>query len=649
MNRLAQERSPYLRHAAHQPIHWFPWCDEAFDRARGENKPVFLSSGGVWCHWCHVMAKECFEDGEVAELLNEHFISIKLDRDERPDVDRRYQQALALMGTAGGWPLSLFLTPDRHPFFGGTYYPPEDRYGRPGFKRVLRSVSDFYRTRPADAAQYGTRIMDALRTGSPEPGELTKAFLDRAQESMLEHFDQQNGGFGSAPKFPLPGALEFLLRRAVVSRDAAAEKAVRASLDRMAQGGVHDQLAGGFHRYSVDEAWFVPHFEKMADDNAWLLRNYLDAYAVYGDERYREVAAGIIRFVREVLSDRAGGFFASQDADVTPDDEGGYFTWTDSELKQVLTIDEYEVLSLGLLHERGRLPHDHDKLVLCAARTPRAVADVLGRTVEDVQAVLARCKEKLLAVRKERTAPFIDRTLYASLNGMFITSFLKAFRVLGDASLRDYALETLDRVLRERTVAGALEHSGGIPALLDDYVYLVEALVAAYEATADRLHLERAEELMTQCLAKFGDREGAFFDTAADVLGTRLKRIEDIPHPSANGVAILQLIKLWHITGNDAYRAAAEQALKAFVRAAEEMSIHAGTYCCALDAWFGMLTLTVEAGPESDLGHAARRLAGRATVLVYGEDTGRVIPCVNGVCSGPVSRGDDLPAVIARL
>jgi uncharacterized protein YyaL (SSP411 family) len=595
------------------------------------------------------MAKECFEDLEVAALLNEHFISIKLDRDERPDVDRRYQQAVALMGNAGGWPLSMFLTPDRHPFFGGTYYPPEDRFGRPGFKKVLRSVRDFYRSRPTDAAQYGTRIMDALKAESAEPGELTKAFLDRTQDAMLEHFDPQNGGFGSAPKFPLPGTLEFLLRRAVVLRDTAAETAVRTTLDRMAQGGVHDQLAGGFHRYSVDEAWFVPHFEKMADDNAWLLRNYLDAYAAYGDERYREVAVGIIRFVREVLSDQAGGFFASQDADVTPDDEGGYFTWTDSELKQVLTIDEYEVLALSFLHERGRLPHDPDKLVLCVAKTPRAVADILGRTVDDIQAIIARGKEKLLAVRKERKTPFIDRTLYAALNGMFITSFLKAFSVLDDTALRTFALASLDRVLRERTVEGALEHSGGIPALLDDYVYLIEALVAAYEATADRRHLERAEELMGQCLVMFGDREGAFFDTAADVLGARLKRVEDIPHPSANAVAIVQLIKLWHITGKDAYRVAAEQALRVFVRAAEEMSIHAGMYCCALDAWFSMLTLTVEAGPESDLGHAARRIAGRATVLVYGEDKGRIIPCVGGTCSEPVSRGSDLSAAISRL
>jgi uncharacterized protein YyaL (SSP411 family) len=648
MNRLAQERSPYLKHAARQPIHWFPWCDEAFDRSRDENKPVFLSSGGVWCHWCHVMAKECFEDQEVAELLNEHFISIKLDRDERPDIDRRYQQAVALMGHAGGWPLSVFLTPDRQPFFGGTYFPPEDGFGRPGFKRVLRSVNDFYRSRTADAAQYGTRVMEALKADAQEPGELTTTVLDRAQDAMLEYFDPQNGGFGSAPKFPLPGALEFLLRRAVIAGDAAAETAVRTTLDRMAQGGVHDQLAGGFHRYSVDDAWFVPHFEKMADDNAWLLRSYLDAYAVFGDERYREVAAGIIRFVREVLSDPSGGFFASQDADVTPDDEGGYFTWSDRELKQVLTIDEYEVVARSLLHERGRLPHDPDKMVLCVARAPQAVADGLGRAVEDVQAVLARGKEKLLAVRRERTMPFIDRTLYTALNGMFITSFLKAFRVLGDAALRDFALASLDRVLRERTVEGTLEHSGGIPALLDDYVYLIEALVAAYEATADRRRLERAEELMGLCLRTFGDREGAFFDTAEDVLGTRLKRVEDIPHPSANAVAILQLIKLWHITGTDAYRATAEKALKAFVRAAEGMSIHAGMYCCALDSWFSMLTLTIEAAPESDLAHAARRLAGRATVLVYGEDRNRIIPCVNGACAEPVSRISDLPAVVSR-
>jgi uncharacterized protein YyaL (SSP411 family) len=641
-NRLADERSPYLRHAAHQAIDWYPWSDEPFLRAEREGKAVFLSSGGVWCHWCHVMAKETFENAEVAALLNELFISVKLDRDERPDIDRRYQQAVALMGGGGGWPLSVFLTPDRRPFFGGTYFPPDDRYGRPGFLKVLRSVHAFYASRGDEAVQFGERIMDALKAETLEAGELAKASLESAQAAMLEHVDEQNGGFGAAPKFPMPGSIEFLLHRAATVKDERSETAVRRALDAMARGGFRDHLGGGFHRYSVDEAWFVPHFEKMADDNAWLLRNYCDAYALFNEDRYRDAAEGIIRFVREVLSDPAGGFYASQDADVTPDDEGGYFTWTDRDLQRVLTIDEYQVLSRFFFHERGTVHHDPDKKVLCVAQEPGAIGEELGIAGERVRALIEQGKEKLLAERNRRETPFVDRTLYASLNGMFITSWLKAYRVLGDDSLREFALASLDRVLAERFAEGSLQHCDGIPAVLDDHVYLVEALVAAYEATGDKSRLDRAAELMDKCLEIFGDPDGGFFDTGQEVLGTRMKRIEDIPHPSPNAVAGIVLIKLFHLTGRETYRAAAERTLRIFSTTVNALSIHGGAYFCALDAWFSMLLLTVEAGPDSGLARAARRLTGPYTAVLYGEDRGRVIPCVNGACFEPAEQPGDL-------
>ena len=642
MNHLNNEKSPYLQHAAHQKIDWYPWSDEPFLRAEREGKAVFLSSGGVWCHWCHVMAKESFENDEIAALLNELFITVKLDRDERPDIDRRYQQAVALMGNGGGWPLSVFLTPDRRPFFGGTYFPPDDRYGRPGFLKVLRSVHEFYQSRKGEAVQYGARIMDALKAEVLHGGDLTGDSLEQAKAAMLGHFDAEHGGFGASPKFPLPGALEFLLHQAATRKDRSAEDAVTTTLDAMARGGFHDHLAGGFHRYSVDEAWFVPHFEKMADDNAWLLRNYIDAYALFGEERYKEIALGIIRFVRSVLSDPAGGFFASQDADVTPDDEGGYFTWTDEDFKRVLTIEEYEVLSLRFLHERGALPHDQAKKVLCASREITEIADSLGISAEAVASVIARGSEKLLIERNGRVTPFVDRTLYTSLNGMFITSFLKAYRVLGDGSLRDFALASLDRVLKERYIDGALHHTDGVPAVLDDHIYLIEALVAAYEATGDRARLDAAAAFMDRCLDQFGDEEGGFFDPAEEVLGTRLKRVEDIPHPSANATAALVLIKLFHLTGGEGYRSKAERLLSIFSVTVNEMSIHAGTYYCALDAWFTMLKLTVEADPGSGLAAAARRLTGPYTVIAYGEDRGRIVPCIGETCYVPVTNNEDL-------
>jgi len=641
-NRLTNEKSPYLHHAADQPIDWYPWSDEPFLRAEREGKAVFLSSGGVWCHWCHVMAKESFENAEVSTLLNELFISVKLDRDERPDIDRRYQQAVALMGGGGGWPLSVFLTPDRRPFFGGTYFPPDDRYGRPGFIKVLRSVHEFYQSRKGEAVEYGIRIMDALKSEVLEAGDLTRDSLEQAKTAMLGHFDAKHGGFGTSPKFPMPGALEFLLHQAATRKDRAAENAVRTTLDAMARGGFHDHLAGGFHRYSVDEAWFVPHFEKMADDNAWLLRNYIDAYALFGEERYKEVADGIIRFVRSVLSDPAGGFFASQDADVTPDDEGGYFTWTDEDFKRVLTIEEYEVLSLRFFHERGALPHDQAKKVLCAARELKDIAGALGMSEEAVATIIARGREKLLLERNGRETPFVDRTLYTSLNGMFITSFLKAYRVLGEAGLRDFALKSLDRVLKERFIHGALHHTEGVTAVFDDHLYLIEALVAAYEATGDPAWLDRATDFMDRCLERFGDGEGGFFDTGEEVLGSRLKRVEDIPHPSANATAALLLIKLFHITGRESYRSQAERVLRIFSVAVNEMSIHAGTYYCSLDAWFTMLKLTVEAVPSGDLAVAARRLTGPYTVVVYGEDKGRIVPCIGETCYAPVMNNEEL-------
>ena len=639
MNRLSKEKSAYLKHAANQKIDWRPWSEEAFEHARLEDKPVFLSTGAVWCHWCHVMAKESFEDEETARILNEHFIAIKLDRDERPDIDRRYQQAVAAMGGAGGWPLSVFLTPDKQPFYGGTYFPPEDWQGRPGFKNVLRSVNNFYKTKREDLKDYSRRVMEALKPDALSPSDLNEVMIDGAETSMLAVWDARNGGFGTAPKFPMPGALEFLLHRAATNAGTSAGDAARRTLEAMAAGGFHDHLGGGFHRYSVDEAWRVPHFEKMADDNAGLLRNYVDGYSVFRDERFLEVARGIIAFTREVLSDPLGGFFASQDADVTPDDEGGYFTWTEDEFRKALDPDEYAVLSSYLLHEEGSMHHDPARKVLFATRSPQEIATGLGRNAEDIQRIIQDGKGKLLAVRTRRETPFIDKTLYTSLNGMLISAWFHAFAVLGDGEVRAFGVKSLERVLAERLVDGALLHAENIPAVLDDYVFLIDALIAGYEATAQQRYLAMADELMTVCLEKFQDKkEGGFFDTDREVLGTRLKKIEDIPHTSANALAVLLMLKLALMTGKEEYQQQADRSLRLFAGTAREMSVHAGAYFCALDAHFNMLKLTVEAQPDQELARAARALAGRSyTAIVYGEDKGRVIPCKREVCHEPIS------------
>ena len=643
MNRLAQEKSAYLKHAAHQKIDWYPWSEEPFQRAQREDKPVFLSTGAVWCHWCHVMAEECFENDDIAQLMNGLFVNIKLDRDERPDIDRRYQQAVSAMGAGGGWPLSVFLTPDKKPFFGGTYFPPEDRQGRPGFKNVLRAVSNFYKIKREDAENYALEIMETLKPEALQPGELSESSLDDAATGMLAQFDPANGGFGTAPKFPMPGAFEFLLHRFFMNTSSSIGLAVRKTLEAMARGGFHDQLGGGYHRYSVDAAWTIPHFEKMADDNAWLLRNYCDACAVFGDERFKEVARGIIRFVRDVLSDPEGGFYASQDADVTPSDEGGYFTWTDEDFTRVLTDEEHRVLSLHFFHERGSMHHDPAKKVLFVVMEPGEIAEKLGMDVQTVATVITRGKEKLLKERNAREAPIVDKNLYTSLNGMLISSCLRACRTLNDPWLLKFSLKSLDRILRERLIKGALFHSEGIAAVLDDYINLIDALVAAYEATGEKRYLDRADELMERCREKFEDKEqGGFFDTENEILGTRLKRVEDIPHPSANSVAAMLLLKLSLMTGKRSYLSAAEKTLRLFSGEAQAIGIHAGSYFCALDAYFHLLTLTVEASPASEIASAARAVAGPYTAIAYGADNGRVIPCVKDLCYEPIGNADGL-------
>lgn len=638
MNRLSKERSPYLKHAAHQKIEWYPWSDEAFERAREEDKPVFLSSGAIWCHWCHVMAEECFEDADIARLLNEHFISIKLDRDERPDIDRRYQNAVSAMGFGGGWPLSVFLTPEKKPFFGGTYFPPEDTPGRPGFRKILKNVADFYASKRDHVTEYSRALTDALRQPPLAKGEIRETAVHNALIKILSQLDTKNGGFGSAPKFPMSGAIQFLLNRYYLQRMHSLGSAVSTTLESMAKGGYHDQLGGGFHRYSVDEAWIVPHFEKMADDNAWLLRNYLDAYSIFGNDYYRDVAAGIIRFVKGTLSDPAGGFYASQDADVTPNDEGGYFTWTENEFRKALSEDEFEVLSRHFFHERGSMHHDLSKKVLFISMEAAEIASELRMDLPRVLEKIASGKAKLLAERNKRPPPFLDKTHYTSWNGLLISAFLKAFTVFHDTSVKEFALKSLGRIMHDHYVNNELFHTGQVKAVLDDYIFLIEALISAYEVTGCPRYRDDAVILMDLCIEKFWDEDdGGFFDTETEVLGVRLKGIEDIPHPSANAVGVMLLLKLASMTSEKKYAGCAERTIKIFSEQAKGMGIHAAYFFCALDAYFHMLKLTLQTPPDQPLAQAARSLYYPYIQFTYESDSGRIIPCRRDTCYEPIS------------
>ena len=642
MNRLSKEKAPYLQHSSYQEIDWYPWSDEAFEKAKEEDKPIFLSTGAVWCHWCHVMTKECFENEVIVKFLNENFINIKLDRDERPDIDRRYQQMVSVMGHGGGWPLSVFLTPDKKPFFGGTYFPPEDIDDRPGFKRILKAMVDFYKSKKEEISQYSDQLLASLKAKPSPHEELKESLINEAAEDILSYLDPQHGGFGTAPKFPMSGAMEFLINRYFFTRNESVGYGIRKALEAMAKGGFHDQIGGGFHRYSTDEAWIVPHFEKMADDNAWLLRNYIDAYFHFEDTYFKEVAEGIIRFIRDVLSDPEGGFYASQDADVTPDDEGGYFTWKDEDFRRVLDAEEYKVLSLHFLHEKGSMHHDHSKKVLFIVREPEEIADALRVDIHRIQKVTTSGKEKLRKERDSRKVPFVDTTLYTSLNGVLITSYLKAYRILKDKYLKEFSLKSIERIIGMNVINNELFHTEGVKALLDDYIYFIDALIAAYEVTGDVTYLHMADKQMEVCLKKFWDSDGGFFDTDEEVIGLRLKGIEDIPHPSANSLGIILLLKLYQITNKDLYQDYAEKTLKTFSLRAKDMGIHAGYYLCAMDAYFHMLKLTVETSPQHELAESALSFSIPYMSISYGEDRGRIVPCFKNVCYEPIKSSDVL-------
>ena len=650
MNRLANEKSAYLQHAKDQEIDWYPWSEEPFERARKEGKPVFLSSGAQWCHWCHVMARESFDDEGAARFLNDHFICIKLDRDERPDIDRRYQQAVQAMGFGGGWPLSVFLTPDKKPFYGGTYFPPDEAYGRPGFKAILNSISTLYKDKKDEISGYSEKLMEMLKPAAGSPGALSESSLTEGSRAVIAQYDEKYGGFGKAPKFPMSGAMEFLINRCFLTGDSSIGAAVRNTLRRMAEGGIHDQLGGGFHRYSTDPWWIIPHFEKMTDDNAWLLRNYTDGYAVFKEPYFMETAKGIIDFFMTELSDPDGGFYASMDADVTPQDEGGYFTWTEEEMKSALDESEYKVLSLRYIHPKSAMHHDASKKVLAVSRSVEEIAGQLGMEPTTVSETIFRGRRKLLDARGKRHKPYIDKACYTSLNGLAISAFLKAYRLLGFKEAKNFGLKSLDRIMEVNMPEGRLLHCEGVTALLDDYIFLSDALIAAYEVTGDGARLERARALMDACLEMFwDDAEGGFFDTEDVVVGMRLKGFEDIPHPSANSLAVLVLIKLAFMCGNEEYMARARKTLEIFSQAAGSMSIHGAYYLCALDGYFNMCELSLNVHPGSEFAKAGLSLFYPYEAIRYGDDSGVIAPCLKGICFEPATTVEELlRAITAR-
>ena len=660
-NRLKDSASPYLRSAAHQPIDWHEWGDAAFARAKSEDKPILLDIGAVWCHWCHVIDRESYENAELAKIINEHFVAVKVDRDERPDVDSRYQSAISAISGQGGWPLTGFLLSDGKPFFGGTYFPPEDQMGRPGFRRLLLAVADSYRNKRAELERAANSLADAVSqaevfTGAR--GDFDLGVVEAQVKSITQLFDIKNGGFGRAPKFPHSSAIDLILERYQQTKEKHLLAMAETTLEKMARGGVYDQLAGGFHRYSVDERWLVPHFEKMSYDNSELLKNYLHAslFSWNNDDEstrkpdanwypkfsvFGELAEGIIRWVNEVLSDQEnGGFYASQDADYSLDDDGDYFTWTLGEVRAVLAPAESRVIELYYdVEPHGEMHHNPAKNVLWIAREFSEIAQILKKDEDEVVRIKLHAEAKMLKARADRSTPFVDKTMYVSWNAMFVSAYFEAARIVGTAWIaedcRKFALKTLDRMLKEAwTERRGFGHRIGGPILegsLDDQVFSVLALLDAYETTLDPRYFSAAQKTIDLAISRHGDAEGGgFFDRPSDAapmggLDVRRKPFQDSPTPGANSISAIALIRMHAFTGDDRYRAFAQKTLEAFAGIAPQYGLFAATYGLAATLFAHHPSQVVIAGPPNNpAAHALEAAAHR--VFRFGKSVLRVTP-----------------------
>jgi uncharacterized protein len=690
-NRLKDSASPYLRSAAHQPVDWHEWGEEAFARARAENKPILLDIGAVWCHWCHVIDRESYENPEIAAMINKLYVPVKVDRDERPDVDSRYQSAISAISGQGGWPLTAFLTPEGKPFFGGTYFPPEDAMGRPGFKRILGSIAEAFKTRRSEVDTSATALEEAVAKSEvfrAARGDFDAGIVDAVLESTLHLFDDVHGGFGQLPKFPHASAVDLLLERYQSTHDAHLLLVADRTLEGMALGGVYDQIGGGFHRYSVDERWCVPHFEKMTYDNSELLKNFLHGYQVTHKPLFRETAEGIISWVNEVLSDQSkGGFYGSQDADQTLDDDGDYFTWTQSEVRSVLSPEESRAVELYYdVNSRGEMHHNREKNVLWVATSIADLAKKLGISESQAQSLIAQSKEKLLATRRLRQpTPAIDTTIYVAWNAMFVSAYLEVARVLGREDCRKFALKTLDRLIAEAwDESKGFRHRAGGPHLggsLDDQIFTAAALLDAYETTLDQKYFDLAEKTMRLSVERFGDPEGGgFFDRAKDAapmggLEVRRKPIQDSPTPAANSVAVIVLDRLYSFTGEKLYRDWAEKTLEAFIGLIPQYGLFAATYGLAALLHSRHPIQVVVLGPANDpratalekvaneiyrfgkevlrvtpenLASAALAPALRETLPHLDATKPQVLVCVETSCHRPVTTPADLASLLTE-
>ncbi|HYG82066.1 MAG TPA: thioredoxin domain-containing protein [Pyrinomonadaceae bacterium] len=560
-NRLSKETSPYLLQHADNPVDWYPWGAEAFEKAREEDKPVLLSIGYSACHWCHVMAHESFESEEIARLMNEHFVNVKVDREERPDLDQIYMNAVQMMTGHGGWPMTVFLTPEGVPFYAGTYFPPEDRYNMPGFPRVLVGVAEAYRARPDEVTETAVSVLAQLRRmgQAHESGEaLDVELLDAAERNIARSYDARHGGFGGAPKFPAAMNLEFLLRQHHRTRRSETLEMVETTCRKMAEGGMYDQLGGGFHRYSTDARWLVPHFEKMLYDNALLSRLYLHVYQQTGDEFYRRIAEETLDYVVREMTDAAGGFYSTQDAD-SEGHEGKFFVWGVEEVEELLGAEDaalfnayYDVTEGGNFEGRN---------ILHVSRSVDEAAKELSVPAGRLREVLERGRRALFEARERRVKPGRDEKILTAWNGLMLASFAEACAILERDDYREVAEKNAEFVLANLRRDGLLlrTHKDGQSKLngyLEDYAFLADGLLALYQATGTLRWLEEARALTDKMIEEFWDEEeGGFFYTGKshEELIVRSKDYFDNATPSGNSVAAEVLLHLSALTGEEDY------------------------------------------------------------------------------------------------
>jgi hypothetical protein len=590
-NRLINESSPYLLSHAHNPVNWYPWSAEALEKAKQEDKPIFLSIGYAACHWCHVMERESFENEPIAAALNENYVSIKVDREQRPDIDQIYMTAAQAMTGSGGWPLSVFLTPDLKPFFAGTYFPPDNRYGRPGFMHVITELAKSYKTEREGLEEMANRLTDALKSHmTPEKGEeipLEPKMLETAIRALINNYDPVNGGFGAAPKFPHPTELSFMLRYAVIKNDDTVLGAVEKSLQKMAYGGVYDQFGGGFHRYSVDARWLVPHFEKMLYDNALLAIVYGEAYQITQNPLYLRIMQETLDFILREMTDSAGGFYSALDAD-SEGEEGKFYVWKKDEIDSLLGKKAepfcryFNITDLGNFEGNSNIPNIDSSSFEYLNRS--------GIPADEFQKTIDESKRMLLDVRNRRVRPATDDKILTSWNGLAISALARGFQISGDERYRDAALSAATFIKSELYRSAALVHSyrGGKFSdgeFLEDYAYLTAGLIDLYESVYDYRWIEFSSALAERAREKFFDSDGNFFlapDNQSDHF-IRPRDITDGALPAPGSIMMQALLRLSVITGREVFKQSAEMGLRAVARMMSSLPYAMTSALTALD------------------------------------------------------------------